>query len=345
MTTALALAQQVADASPRANMAGWCQQFAGLFWEAAKGRPTPNSYASADAARRASKIVSTDAAAAPPGAFHWFKENHVGVALGSGLMADASARALIAIKNLGHGILVHRVTDYPLTYLGWSYTNGNRERIEGLTDANAPQLAANQRRVKPSANLRIRLDRDPNSAKIGDLAPGEIFTPTGYRRGAAVSGIDLWYAVRGGWAWAGGTTDPTTHNLTDLTMPDPVPAPPAEPEEEPMPEPTPQPEPQPEPQQPATPVVALDDERLAALLATSQAAEPAAPVIPDRPAKVLWVVLSLIAVSVGPVVALTVLDWARWDAQIGTQFATTVAAWVGSVGVVLGLSRYAKTRP
>lgn len=343
MTTALALAQQVANASPRANMAGWCQQFAGLFWEAAKGRPTPNSYASADAARKASTIVSTDAATAPPGAFHWFKENHVGVALGSGLMADASARTSIATANLGHGILVHHVTDYPLTYLGWSYTNGNRERIEGLTDANAPQLAGNQRRVKTNANLRVRLDRDPASARIADLAPGEIFTPTGYRRGARVSGIDLWYAVRGGWAWAGGTTDPTTHDLTDLSptpVPDPEPEQPADPtEEEPMPEPQPQPAPQP------TRVVPLDDERLAALLATAQAAEPAAPVIPDRPAKVLWIVLSLVGVSAGPVVALTVLDWAHWDAQIGTQFATTVAAWVGTVGVVLGLSRYAKTRP
>ena len=74
------------------------------------------------------------------------------------------------------------------------------------------------------------------------------------------------------------------------------------------------------------------------------APEPAEPVIPDKPARVLWVVLSLIVVSATPALTLTVIDWAAWSETLAMQVAALVSAWAGSIGVVLGLSRYAKTK-
>jgi hypothetical protein len=68
------------------------------------------------------------------------------------------------------------------------------------------------------------------------------------------------------------------------------------------------------------------------------------PPIPDKVARPLWIALSLIAVSAGPVITLTVIDWASWGPEVGQQTAATIVAWAGSIAAVLGLSRYAKSR-
>lgn len=70
--------------------------------------------------------------------------------------------------------------------------------------------------------------------------------------------------------------------------------------------------------------------------------EPNEPVIPDKPAKVLWVALSLIVVSATPLLTLTVIDWAAWSETTAMQVAALVSSWAGAIGVVLGLSRYQK---
>ncbi|MDY0828597.1 hypothetical protein SK224_05590 [Microbacterium sp. BG28] len=80
-------------------------------------------------------------------------------------------------------------------------------------------------------------------------------------------------------------------------------------------------------------------------MSTPNIPEPAEPVIPDRPAKLLWVVLTLIAVSAYPLATLTVIDWANWSETIAGQVAGLISGWAGSIGVVLGLSRYARTTP
>lgn len=78
-------------------------------------------------------------------------------------------------------------------------------------------------------------------------------------------------------------------------------------------------------------------------MSTPNVPEPAEPVIPDEQAKVLWLVLSLIAVSATPITTLTVIDWAAWSETIAGQVAALIVGWAGSIGVVLGLSRYART--
>ena len=131
-----------------------------------------------------------------------------------------------------------------------------------------------------------------------------------------------------------------TRDETGIHEPDdpifkPLPGEPDTPEEEPMKPPT--------IEVPVRPV--LDQEALERLLAAARTApEPEQPVVPDKVAKPLWVILALIAVSVGPVVALTLIDYSQWAADTGTQFSSTVGAWAGAVAAVLGLSRFAKTK-
>jgi hypothetical protein len=227
MTTALDIAIAATAKAPRSNMTGWCQQFVGLCWEVAKGRPTPNSYASADAANRASTVVSRDPMTAPPGAIHMFKENHVGFALGSGLMADASSRVNIAVANLGKYILIHRVKDYPLTYLGWSYTNGNRERITGLTDHSVKPVEPNQRKIISDRTARQRTQPSTNSTynPNENINVNTIITPLGFVEskieGGIVGGSNIWLKLTNGkFIHISCVTNKTTENLINLTEPE-----------------------------------------------------------------------------------------------------------------------------
>lgn len=64
-------------------------------------------------------------------------------------------------------------------------------------------------------------------------------------------------------------------------------------------------------------------------------------VIPDRVAKKLWIITSLIAVSTLPLLQLSVVDFAHWNVDVANQTGTLIVAWVGSIASVLGLSRFA----
>lgn len=148
----------------------------------------------------------------------------------------------------------------------------------------------------------------------------------------------------------------------------PAPAPVAAPEPTPAPVPAPAPEPAPAPtvEEPsltpapaaptapaapsATPVAAAKpaatDEQIQTLLDKAQVVtldDPNAPVIPDQVAKPLWLVLALISSSTPYAFALTVVDWAHWDATIATQAASVIVAWSGTLASVLGLSRFSKS--
>lgn len=237
MTTALDRARQtVARATQNYVRSGmsYCQQFAGNFWETHFGRPTPNSYPSARAAQLASGALNGTPETAPPGAFHYFEYGtlgHVGVALGSGLMASGTGRTAGALMDLGRNVLVHRVATYGLRYLGWSHTNGARPRIEGLTDHQAPVLALNQRQVKANADARRRSAPstttgayDPNA----NLKAGSILTPSGFVRstlpGGQPNGSDVWLVVGDTYVHVSGVTDAGLHDLADLgVIPKPVP--------------------------------------------------------------------------------------------------------------------------
>lgn len=70
---------------------------------------------------------------------------------------------------------------------------------------------------------------------------------------------------------------------------------------------------------------------------------PTAPIVSDKVAKPLWLVLAVISVSAPPALALTVIDWAHWSPTVSTQVSATIVWWAGSMASVLGLSRYAKS--
>lgn len=226
--------------------------------------------------------------------------------------------------------------------------------------------APNVRTVKANASVFRRVSPDVGAALTGKdnrLAAGSSHRVTkAYLTGKPITQngttTDIWFEVDAyGWAWAGGFTSQSLDGIPEVIDARPAPTPIPEPQPEPEPIPAPDPEPEtpadPDPEEDPvaeTPVievpvrVKLDDDKLAELLTTTAEVEPSEPVIPDTVAKPLWVGLSLISVSAGPVVALTLIDWAAWDAATGQQFATTAVAWAGSVAAVLGLSRFAKTK-
>jgi hypothetical protein len=235
MTTALAIAQlTVARATAdyvRGGMS-YCQQFSGNYWEAFFGRPTPNSYGSAQAACNASTIFTTDWRQASPGDIVYFRYGslgHVGVYLGSGLMASGTGWSTKAVAHLGRSVYIHRVDDYAahLPLIGFSHTNGARARMEGLTDANAPVLLPTQRQVKPGADANIR-QMPTTDAPRAVLKAGSIVTPEGFVSSTLPNGqpngSDKWAKVADGYLSLTVFTDAGTHDLADLgVIPKPAP--------------------------------------------------------------------------------------------------------------------------
>ncbi|WP_187265015.1 hypothetical protein [Homoserinibacter sp. GY 40078] len=286
MTSTLAVAKATVKKATlsylRKNGSGvltsYCQQFVGNYWETHFGKPTPNSYGTANAANAASTVHTKDWRKASPGDIVMFVENHVGIYLGSGLMASATGWSTNAVKSLGKSVYVHKVDDYAehLTLKGFSHTNGKRERITGLTDENAPKATpkptAKQRQVKSTTQARRRKAATTSSSydPKQNLAPGKIVTPKGYVRGQTPKGqkSNIWLLIGSYYSHVSGFTDAGTHDLKDLTpqpTPDPAPAPEPTPDPapEPTPEPTPTPEPEPEPEpepQPETPAEPITEE-------------------------------------------------------------------------------------
>lgn len=227
MATSLDLAKGGVAASTKSNLAGWCQYYAGTCWEVAKGRPTPNSYPNATAAYRASTIVSMDPNGCPPGGFHYFEyggangDGHVGLGLGSGRMASGTSWTNYAEQNLGKSVYVHKVSDYAthLKYLGWSYTNGDREQITGYTDPWAAPINKNQRQVKAdSTGVRRRTEPNTSASYDGNanLQASQVVTPRGWVNGEAVSGNKVWFVIDNLYSHSGSFTDAGTHDLADL---------------------------------------------------------------------------------------------------------------------------------
>lgn len=236
MTTALDLARTTVARATADYVRGgmsYCQQFVGNAWEAHFGRGTPNSYPSARAAQLASGPLNGNPETAPPGAIHYFEYGtlgHVGLALGSGLMASGTGRSAGALMHLGRSVYVHRVATYGLKYLGWSYTNGARPRIEGLTDHQAPVVAANQRQVKANADARRRVEPSTLAAydANANLKANAVVTPDGFVRstlaGGQPNGSDVWLKIGATFSHVSGFTNAGTAGLKDLGV-IPVPKP------------------------------------------------------------------------------------------------------------------------
>lgn len=129
----------------------------------------------------------------------------------------------------------------------WFWSGGfTSQDVTGLTDLNPkpPAVQPNQRQVDSSKGVNIRAAANTSAAVVGSLEPNAIVTPEGWLKGTKVDGIDYWYKLDKGYAWAGGFTVEDSSGLKDLT---PVVVPDPEPQPEPAPEPEPAPDPKPLP--------------------------------------------------------------------------------------------------
>lgn len=110
----------------------------------------------------------------------------------------------------------------------WFWSGGfTSQSTDGLANLNAPKppaVAANQRQVDP-VPVNVRAAASAGAEKVGELAANAIVTPEGWVRGQEVQGIQIWYKVQGGFAWAGGFTKEDTGGLVDLNKATPAPAP------------------------------------------------------------------------------------------------------------------------
>ena len=127
----------------------WDQQCQRLVWNAIyfllgyTSDSQMRTYATATAARVASRIESTDASKAPVGAIHYWRnpaEGHVGISLGGGrvLMTGTPGKVPQQLgKNYGITTVAHYTSAAGNPYLGWARTNGGNASIIGRLSAGA----------------------------------------------------------------------------------------------------------------------------------------------------------------------------------------------------------------
>lgn len=170
----------------------WNQQCQRLVWNVvwresgiAEGQMV--TYPTATDARVASSIVSTDAAAAPVGAIHYWKnpaEGHVGVSLGGGsvLMTGTPYALGAGGTQLGANFGVTTVWAYndrmANPYLGWAYANGANPTIvtssEGeddmFTDQDRALLKQTAQKADASYDALFKQSQTSRGEKAGVLS-------------------------------------------------------------------------------------------------------------------------------------------------------------------------------
>ena len=230
------------------------------------------------------------------------------------------------------------------------------------------EVAATQRQAGPQGANRRSGPSSQSELLEPNLEGGEIGNFVNWAHGEDPygSGNDIWFqGISGNWFYSGAFTDGGTHDLTDVTVYPAAPEPaPVTPEPTPVvPEPTPTPAPE-APSKSATITVETTktkeitvstptakpsptDAQIKKLIGTSQVWEPIedpnAPIVPDKVAKPLWLILAIVSSSTPYAFGLTVVNWGAWDATIATQAAALIVAWSGTLASVLGLSRFSKS--
>lgn len=205
---------------PDRNWDQICQAFVYQAIRLSTGKTPKAVYASARAARLASKIVSKDYNAAPAGAIHYWiigDYDHVGVALGNGFVAYGTAKG-DTVEKWGTNLKVSHASSYPATYAGWARTNGANTGV--AVSAYVVPIAANQRKAK-ALPVRIRTAAATTASQTGEIPANAVTTFIGYVTGQKVAsgGVtsSIWYVVKAGaYAWAGGFTSQATTGLSSL---------------------------------------------------------------------------------------------------------------------------------
>ena len=95
----------------------------------------------------------------------------------------------------------------------------------GFTDTGTHDLAdlnpVGQTRVVGGDSVNVRSGPYTSEAIASTLAPAAAVPVSQYAIGEKVNGIDIWYVVPGGWAWAGGFTSQSLDGLTKINAPSP----------------------------------------------------------------------------------------------------------------------------
>ena len=103
-----------------------------------------------------------------------------------------------------------------------SFTEISTSGLKDLNPVAPPAAQPGQRQVKTEVT-NVRAQASTEAGIIGSLAANAIITPKGWVKGQSVGGIDIWYSIDGGFAWAGAFSVSSTANLKDLNPSDPAP--------------------------------------------------------------------------------------------------------------------------
>lgn len=166
----------------------WDQMCQALVWQLCDNfGSAPVTYESAELAYQApeTKIVSFNAADAPFGAIHWWREpqpwGHVAMGLGNGRCVMASAGVDV---SLGNHVGIVGVDSYTArkgyTYRGWSYTNGRNS--VSTTNQEDFLVALSQYDQELTRNVSVETVETVRQMKktLDALASGALPTANGY---------------------------------------------------------------------------------------------------------------------------------------------------------------------
>lgn len=209
----------------------WTNLCQALMWRVidAFGSPVnPTSYSSAQVAANNSSPLNGNLAAAPAGAFHYWRlgtPGHVGLDMEGGGTNVLMATGRAVGTDWGHHVREASVVDYNATggvvYLGWSMHNGT-STIAVTPDST---LTQQQRKSLPTGKVNRRTGPGkayPEVVPENDLPANTIGNFVAFAHGPASkgqpAGNDVWYqGVSGDWFWAGAFTTTDGAGLKDLT--------------------------------------------------------------------------------------------------------------------------------
>lgn len=115
----------------------------------------------------------------------------------------------------------------------WFWSGGfTSQSKSGLKDLNPAPAPTNKRKAQ-DLPVNIRSEAKASAKVVGSVNAKQEVSVAGWLKGEKVSGIDTWYKLSNGFAWAGGFTDSSTNGITKYV-------PPVKPEPEPEPKPEPE---------------------------------------------------------------------------------------------------------
>lgn len=98
-------------------------------------------------------------------------------------------------------------------------------RPKKMSAPTPPKPANPASRVVGKSNVNQRAAANTTSEVVRNIAANTIEIFDGYVIGESVSGVNIWFKDKQGYAWAGGFVNQTTSGLTNLTPKPPAPAP------------------------------------------------------------------------------------------------------------------------